>query len=42
MVALSNCIADVLNPVGVDTLITFTTTEFDVDEHPDAVVIVKL
>ena len=24
----------VLNPDGVDTLITLTTTEFDVDEHP--------
>ena len=42
IVALSNCIADVLNPDGVDTLITFTTTELDVDEHPAGVVIVKL
>ena len=42
MVALSNCIADVLNPVGVDTVVTLTTTELDVDEHPAGVVTVTL
>ena len=42
IVALSNCIADVLKPDGVDTLIPFTTTEIAVDEHPAGVVIVKL
>ena len=42
MVALSNCILVVLKDPGVETLITFTTTELEVDEHPAGVVIVKL
>jgi hypothetical protein len=32
----------VLKDPGVETLITFTTTELEVDEHPAGVVIVKL
>ena len=34
IMALSNCMLEVLKPVGVDTLIIFTTTELDVDVHP--------
>ena len=42
IVALSNCILVVLKPEGVDTLITFTTTELDVEVHPFGEVIVKV
>tara|TARA_B100000700_G_C14902848_1_gene788232 strand:+ start:916 stop:1143 length:228 start_codon:yes stop_codon:yes gene_type:complete len=42
IVALSNCIDDVLKPDGVDTVVILTTTELDVEEHPAGVVTVKL
>ena len=31
-----------LKPEGTDTVVTLTTTELDVDEHPAGVVTVKL
>ena len=42
MVALSNCIFEVVKPEGAATVITFTTTEFDVEVQPAGEVIVKL
>jgi len=33
---------EVLNPEGVETLMTFTTTELDVEVHPAGEVIVKV
>jgi hypothetical protein len=42
MVALSNCIFEVVKAEGTATLITLTTTEFDVEVQPDGEVIVKV